>query len=280
MLFLLATALLAGGTLTTAASVPQMQVDPATTKDCIDWYDNDMRQTCKEAREMLNITPEEFNDWNPSVGFDCSHWYYASYCVLTQAKLDRLTATRTTATSTKTTTSTLGSSPTSWESLGCYIQSPKTSTPVLSTLVGEASGDDNLTVAKCQDRCYRDGYRFMGLKGGNQCWCTNNVVGDLARNAKECNLPCTGDKDRICGGKASYSVFKAQREEPRPLTVTQSSSTASATESRVSQSSMPNSVGNSAASPTARGSRDSSGSNVAAVSYLNVVLALLMLTFI
>lgn len=73
---------------------PEVQYDPATTKDCIDWINNPGGKTCKEVRDSFNLTPEEFAEWNPSVGVNCDRlWVVASYCILTNQKLSQLTST-------------------------------------------------------------------------------------------------------------------------------------------------------------------------------------------
>ncbi|KAJ3492171.1 hypothetical protein NLG97_g5465 [Lecanicillium saksenae] len=273
MFFCVAIAVVAGTCLAHAASVPQMQVDPATVKDCVDWYDNDMSQTCKEARDMLKISPEEFNAWNPSVGLDCSHWYYASYCVLTQSKLDRLTATQTaTPTATATTSPTLGPSPTSWESLGCYSSERKDGRSVMETRLSDAAGDSKLTLAQCQDSCYRRASRFAGVMGGNQCWCSNNVVGDLANNPKDCNLPCTGDDSQICGGKNALNVYRPVRDALTPIassTPAATTTTSEKTDSRTSTTTT--------ASPAASGASGSGSSGSTTMPYTIMLTALLIL---
>lgn len=57
--------------LTTPSNTPQLQWDPATASDCVEWYDNGDGESCEAVRKYWGITPEDFHKWNPSVGLDC-----------------------------------------------------------------------------------------------------------------------------------------------------------------------------------------------------------------
>jgi hypothetical protein len=216
------------------SQTPGLQWDPATIASCVEWYDNDEGLTCEEARNYWGITPEQFTKWNPSVSLDCEPWGYQSYCIVTQERLDNSTKTTTTSTpaSTPTTTqTTLDPSPTAWTALGCYFDDPKLQ-PLLQTRVSKEGGDPALTISKCQNACYLAALTFAGVKAGNQCWCSPFVAGEHARNQSDCNLPCSGDKNEICGGKESVNVFepvKADEDEPVHKSTTTTSSTTSST---------------------------------------------------
>ncbi|KAM3543683.1 hypothetical protein ARSEF1564_003443 [Beauveria bassiana] len=45
----------------------------------------------------------------------------------------------------------------------------------------------------------------------------NYVIRDHATNQTDCNLPCSGDKATICGGKDRINVFDAQYEGLLPI---------------------------------------------------------------
>jgi hypothetical protein len=205
-----------GSSLCAATSRPELQHDPDTVKDCIDWYNNINGRTCQETRTLFNISPEQFAAWNPSVGVDCHMWIWASYCVMTQEKLNSLTSASTatassTASTTSTSSSTIGPSPTAWEDLGCYADRPNR--PILEKMVNGDGGDPALTTAKCQDTCYRLNFSFSGVKAGNECWCSGFVAGEWTANVTDCNMACTSDKTKICGGKDCLNVFKASRSD-------------------------------------------------------------------
>ena len=192
---------------------PELQWDPETAADCVEWYNNSEDESCEHVRSYFGITPEEFHKWNPSVGLDCKPWRWQSYCIVTRERLENTNKTKTTSTTTATTTTSaaapLGPSPTSWTRLGCYTED--TNQPILEKNMNPlAGGDASLTVAKCQDACYRARYKFAGLQAGNQCWCSSYVGGEWARDPAACNTPCSGDAAAFCGGKGVVAVYEAE----------------------------------------------------------------------
>lgn len=218
---LLSLSVLASGLWSCAASpYPELQFDPKTTKDCFEWYSNSENQTCEEVRDFFNATPEEFFEWNPSVGSKCDKlWIFASYCIMTNEKYRRLTVSRTTTTLTPTSTitktsTTLGPSPTVWNEIGCYADRPTRS--ILDKLVSSKDGDASLTIPKCQDACYQLSLPFAGVKAGNECWCSGSVAGKWTPKKSDCNMPCTGDSKTTCGGKDCLNVFEALKPEVVP----------------------------------------------------------------
>ncbi|KAF1973231.1 hypothetical protein BU23DRAFT_589719 [Bimuria novae-zelandiae CBS 107.79] len=193
-----------------AGDQPQLQWDPATVDDCAGWFDNVGDLSCEYVRKMFNISPEEFHSWNPSVGLDCKPWDVQSYCIVTQSKLDTLpsmtSSTRISTTTTTTAAPTLRPSPTAWKEMGCYAEDP--AMPILEQNMNP-NGDASLSILKCKNSCYRRAYAFAGVQQGNQCWCSSYVGGEWASNQTDCNTPCTGDQNTMCGGKGFLNVFKA-----------------------------------------------------------------------
>lgn len=200
--------------------LPELEWDPDTVADCIEWENNVGEYTCEYIRDLFKITPEQFSKWNPSVGLDCKPWDVQSYCIVTQERMNEFerthtpsptsTTSMTSTTTTTASTSTLGPSPTAWMALGCYSEGTP---PILSSRMSPEGGDEALTIPKCQDICYRASLRFAGVVHGNECWCSSYVGGERAKNAAECNLPCTGNAKAICGGKNRLNIFRA--EEPK-----------------------------------------------------------------
>ncbi|KAK4150658.1 WSC domain-containing protein [Chaetomidium leptoderma] len=193
---------------------PELQWDPETAPDC----------SCEYVRSYFTITPEEFHKWNPSVSLDCEPWRWQSYCIVTLERLENTNKTKTTFTTTasSTTTSsapTLGPSPTGWLDLGCYEEDPEL--PILEKNTSPAGGDGSLTIAKCQDACYRARYKFAGMQEGNQCWCSSYVGGGSVRDQADCNTPCPGNATTFCGGKGVLQVYEAVSDlELLPITDT------------------------------------------------------------
>ncbi|KFY43767.1 hypothetical protein V495_03787 [Pseudogymnoascus sp. VKM F-4514 (FW-929)] len=134
------------------------------------------------------------------------------------------TSSSTTATPT-TSVATLGPSPTSWASWGCYHQDDHLIMFQMNR--SPMGGDSNLTVSKCLNTCYLESCIYAGLGEGSECWCAKYVVGVEALDQTDCNLLCTGDKSSFCGGKGFVNVFKAESMETTSITT--SSSTASST---------------------------------------------------
>ncbi|KAK2780797.1 hypothetical protein FQN52_002058 [Onygenales sp. PD_12] len=186
---------------------PQLQFDPDTIASCVEWYDNTGEMGCEDTRDYYSITPEQFTEWNPSVSLACEPWNWQSYCIVTQERLDNSTTTTTTTTSKPTSTTSsvfLGPTPTSWTALGCYLDEDPEA-PALEKLMGN---DTALTIPDCQNECYLAAMRWAGVKGGDECWCSGFIDGDRAKNQTDCNLPCGGDKDEICGGEKRINIFE------------------------------------------------------------------------
>jgi hypothetical protein len=207
---------------------PTLQWDPATVRDCVEWYNNDSGESCEYVRSYFGITPQVFHDWNPSVGLDCKPWDWQSYCIVTETKLNQTKPTTTSSSrisSSTTSVATLAPSPTAWTDLGCYVEDAKL--PILEQNMNP-NGDASLTVPKCKNSCYRRAFGFAGVQKGNQCWCGSYVGGNWASNQSSCNTPCTGNKDSICGGTGTVNVFRAEKNM---ASVSVTTSTAKATTS-------------------------------------------------
>ncbi|KAH7320963.1 WSC domain-containing protein [Stachybotrys elegans] len=206
-----------------AGIMPNLEWDPDTVSPCAYWEDNGYGRSCEDIRNEYNITAEEFSAWNPSLDINCKPWRYQAYCVVPLSRLPTLTSTSTVASTTITPTTTtseaptLGPSPTSWALLGCYSDEDP-ALPVLESRI--SSGDTALTYTKCQETCYQAFLTYAGVKAGNECWCSSFVGGELAVNGpSDCNMPCTGNKTDMCGGKNRLTIFEPigfveEEEEP------------------------------------------------------------------
>ena len=219
-----------------SARYPDLQWDPETVKDCVEWYDNGFGMSCEDTRKMFGISPELFHEWNPSVGLDCKPWTFQSYCVLTQERLDNtpISTTSSVASTTTTTAFTLAPSPTSWTDRGCYVEDP--ALPLLDQNMSP-NGDAYLTIPKCKNSCYRRAYKYTGVQEGNQCWCGTYIGGQWAKNQTDCNIPCTGDKTTYCGGKGLLNIFRAEKNEESTSTVVSISGITSAPAASISRTS-------------------------------------------
>lgn len=223
---------------------PLLQWDPETAKDCVEWYDNAGDESCEYVRDYFTITPEQFFEWNPSVGLDCGRWEYQSYCIVTQRRLETESPKHTLITATSTsknipdktssTSPALPPSPTSWNARGCYDDN-NSALPVLEYKLSPDGGDTDLTISKCEDSCYLRGFKFAGVREGNQCWCSTFVGGEWTKNQADCNIPCSGYSNTICGGKQLLNVFEALQND-LSLTGTITTRTSQTDTSQASQS--------------------------------------------
>jgi hypothetical protein len=89
------------------------------------------------------------------------------------------------------------------------------------------NGDGSLTIPVCKDTCYRRAYTSAGVQQGNQCWCSIFVGGEWTKNQTECNTPCTGDRNTVCGGDGVFNVFEALANSS-PVAISSVSSSGSA----------------------------------------------------
>ncbi|KAI9784611.1 MAG: hypothetical protein M1839_001833 [Geoglossum umbratile] len=92
--------------------------------------------------------------------------------------------------------------PGGWKSLGCYVDpiNPR-------ALDNWAHYDDSVTSSGCVSECDDRGYKFAGTENSGQCFCGNSLQGATAADSADCNMPCDGDANQICGGSARLSVF-------------------------------------------------------------------------
>jgi len=67
------------------------------------------------------------------------------------------------------------------------------------------------TLEFCGTRCGNKGYRFFGVQHGQDCWCGNSYNTNPDLHAKvpdsQCNKPCTGNADQMCGQGERNAIF-------------------------------------------------------------------------
>ncbi|KAK8063284.1 WSC-domain-containing protein [Apiospora saccharicola] len=97
---------------------------------------------------------------------------------------------------------------TQWAYVSCFME------PLygraLTTLV---KADDKMTVPMCTAACKGTGFAFAGLEYGRECWCGANKSNDLEdasdpQCAMQCDMPCGGDANTICGGRGAIGIYK------------------------------------------------------------------------
>lgn len=87
-----------------------------------------------------------------------------------------------------------------WSHLFCTWMDP------LADFESVTSGDD-MTVAKCGAACC--GHAYMMLGNGTACYCADGLerLSDSEESRGECNVRCTGNNGKKCGGEESLDVW-------------------------------------------------------------------------
>jgi len=53
------------------------------------------------------------------------------------------------------------------------------------------------------------GYVFAGVENGNECFCGNSNISSVWHApSSECNSPCSGNSNKICGGKMRMNIYE------------------------------------------------------------------------
>ena len=66
-------------------------------------------------------------------------------------------------------------------------------------------GHPSNTLEDCFQFCRGHDYRYAGLQFGSECWCSD-TYGKYG-TSNNCNTPCTGNAEQICGGPGANSVY-------------------------------------------------------------------------
>lgn len=124
---------------------------------------------------------------------------------------------------TKTITTHLGTRPTQpanhvgYSLQGCYMRpdgdgdiGEEATMPLSNTAA------DGMTIATCLETCVQaglnkgsvDSYAFAAVGEGRECYCTTNLSPQaISVDAKNCSIPCVGDKSTACGGMDHIAVY-------------------------------------------------------------------------
>lgn len=112
-------------------------------------------------------------------------------------------------TSTTQTTSTSASStvtglPSGWSYKGCYIDG------VNGRILNTQNPDSpTLTIEGCIQTCIGQGHIVAGMEYSSQCFCGDYLVngGALAPSDSQCNMPCSGNSNEMCGAGNRMSIY-------------------------------------------------------------------------
>jgi hypothetical protein len=97
--------------------------------------------------------------------------------------------------------------PKGFEYKGCYVDGPG-----FRIMNFQQPDDQSMTLGSCAGKCAAAGYEIAGMEYSAQCFCDNLVRmgGQLATSDSDCNMPCAGSADQICGGPARLSIWSNQ----------------------------------------------------------------------
>jgi hypothetical protein len=94
--------------------------------------------------------------------------------------------------------------PDGWDYYGCWIDNAQG-----RILAYQTADNPELTQASCVAACAAKGYSIAGMQYYTQCFCGNEVVngGKLADNENQCNTPCGGNANQMCGGPNRFTIY-------------------------------------------------------------------------
>ncbi|XP_063406227.1 sialate:O-sulfotransferase 2-like [Mytilus trossulus] len=66
---------------------------------------------------------------------------------------------------------------------------------------------NSITLSKCREHC--KGYKYTGLQARSYCLCGNKLANKQYPRVPEsdCNMPCAGETNRMCGGGLRNSIY-------------------------------------------------------------------------
>ncbi|KAB8297713.1 hypothetical protein EYC80_001520 [Monilinia laxa] len=114
--------------------------------------------------------------------------------------------------------------PKGWIYKGCWVDRALGRGSILSV---NLPNDANMTVESCIQNCITAGYSIAGMEYYTQCYCDSAVInlGALAPSDGQCNTPCGGNTNEMCGGGDRMSIYSNQTNMTvLPLPVIQNTS--------------------------------------------------------
>ncbi|CAH1801778.1 unnamed protein product [Owenia fusiformis] len=92
--------------------------------------------------------------------------------------------------------------------IGCFIDA--TNTRDLSNVQGyfPSSHATPNTLEFCESLCRPQGFQYIGLQNGQDCWCSNSYGNHGEVPDSDCNTACPGDPNTMCGGVFRNSIYR------------------------------------------------------------------------
>ncbi len=91
-----------------------------------------------------------------------------------------------------------------WSYGGCFKDDDSRSLRNAS-ITGPIVG--GMAVEICITYCKTQGFGVAGAEGGHRCFCGDVLYDSEMVDESECNMPCTGDPDAMCGGHHALSMW-------------------------------------------------------------------------
>lgn len=88
--------------------------------------------------------------------------------------------------------------------LGCWVDAPQRALPTL------AYSDDKNTIDRCVNTCGPKG-NVAGLQYTAECWCGDVYYTYKRDQEAGCNMPCSGEQGKKCGGPWHNSAFATKK---------------------------------------------------------------------
>ncbi|KAI0367419.1 WSC-domain-containing protein [Pilatotrama ljubarskyi] len=94
--------------------------------------------------------------------------------------------------------------PSGWTAVGCAADVPGRALNV------DAYTSEQMTIGSCIAHCAARGHTMAGLEYARECYCGSSFVngGGAPLADAKCDMACTGDSTKVCGGPMALSVFK------------------------------------------------------------------------
>ncbi len=97
------------------------------------------------------------------------------------------------------------------EYLGCFYRAYGFSSPSYSDLSLPYYGSQQnlMTPDFCAKACLLKSQLYSAVQSGDECLCSSLIPDERGRasNEGECDTPCRGDSQQICGGSHATSIY-------------------------------------------------------------------------
>jgi len=76
----------------------------------------------------------------------------------------------------------------------------------------DAMGDEQMTNEKCAISCGKQKFLYSATQYSKECYCGDEIIEFRKKTDPECNMPCAGNKNTMCGGFSRNSVYKVKEK--------------------------------------------------------------------